>query len=231
MKFTTFDRQITELKKFYDEACLKDKKLEEALGGDTQVMTDWWGSVLDGMLDSIKSEFGLAENDDTIDWLFYDCICGNEELTFEDDGIRYIGNTKNVYLSLTGMLDERFGETPKMSEKDDTKPEQNEMHKENSELLDEDNMINKAKKYFEAAGVIVSECTTKDEYLETIRETLNADSFYEDIKELCYDEQLFRICVEDVKLDNNKYNIVIIKLKEEVQELYSDPVQALHNKG
>jgi len=138
MKFATFDKQITELKKFYDEACARDTKIQEALGGDTQVMTDWWSSALDGILDTIKSEFDLPENDDTIDWLFYDCVCNDEEMTFEYEGINYIGNTKNVYLSLTGMLDERFGEqASENKEEAEIVPEQDNLH-----IRDNEKMVN-----------------------------------------------------------------------------------------
>jgi len=109
MKFRVFEKQILELKRFYDEAVLRDEKIQDALGGDTQVMTDWWGSHLDKSLDILKEEFNA--DGDIIDWLFFDCICSNsEETTLTVDGIEYIGNIKNVFLILTNSLDERLGD-------------------------------------------------------------------------------------------------------------------------
>jgi len=123
MKFRVFEKQILELKRFYDEAVLRDEKIQDALGGDTQVMTDWWGSHLDKSLDILKEEFNA--DGDIIDWLFFDCICSNaEETTLTVDDVQYIGNIKNVFLILTNSLDERLGdivieslnETPKAPE-------------------------------------------------------------------------------------------------------------------
>jgi len=229
MKFATFDKQITELKKFYDEACARDAKIQEALGGDTQVMTDWWSSALDGILNTIKLEFDLPKNDDTIDWLFYDCICNDEEMTFECAGINYIGNTKNVYLSLTGMLDERFGEQASENKEEVKVPE----FPEASKALNEtnSNIFDKIKRYFEAAGVTVKECVDEDSTKNIIKKLLKADDLYNDIKQICYDEQLFKICILDVSPYYNDYEVKLIKVKEDIPEIYDDPNQALENKG
>jgi len=109
MKFRVFEKQILELKRFYDEALLRDEKIQDALGGDTQVMTDWWGSHLDKSLDILKEEFNA--DGDIIDWLFFDCLCSNaDETTLTVDGVQYIGNIKNVFLILTNSLDERLGD-------------------------------------------------------------------------------------------------------------------------
>jgi len=225
MKFATFDKQITELKKFYDEACARDTKIQEALGGGTQVMTDWWSSILNGMLDAIKSEFDLPKNDDTIDWLFYDCICNDEEMTFECHGINYIGNTKNVYLSLTGMLDERLGETPLSSEELEVSEVPKASKDTNSDIF------NKIKRYFEAAGVTVKEYTNEDSTKNIIKKLLKTDDLYKDIKQICYDEQLFKVCILDVSPYYNYYEVKLIKAKEGIPEIYDDPKQALENKG
>jgi hypothetical protein len=116
MKFKTFENLLNNCKDLYDAACERDSKLQEVLGGDTAVMTDWWSKYIEDTLKTISLEFNVNPNtDNSVDWLFWDSMLGydtnNGYLNFTIDGINYVGSPKNVYLDLTGMLDERLGDT------------------------------------------------------------------------------------------------------------------------
>lgn len=118
MNYKTFERLLNSCKDLYEEGCARDRRMSDVLGGDTAVMTDWWDVYITNTLDALKEEFN--DKDETIDWLFWESMTNNGEyLDFTVDDVNYIGNPKNVYLELTGMLDERLGETVKTEEQND----------------------------------------------------------------------------------------------------------------
>jgi len=122
MKFKTFESLLQNCLDLYNAGCARDKVLSDAFGGDTNIMTDWWDTFIEETLESIKAE--LNDDSDTIDWLFWDNMTMNNEpeyQTFEVDGVEYIGNPKNIYLELTGMLDEKIGDTVHKDTSDDIK--------------------------------------------------------------------------------------------------------------
>jgi len=110
MKYETFNNLIQNCKELYDEAVKRDKDLEKVIGGDSQIMSDWWSKYIEKTIESIEEEFG--DKDSTVDWLFWESICSSSGyMDFEVDGITYEGNPKNVWMELSGILDERFSKT------------------------------------------------------------------------------------------------------------------------
>jgi len=112
MRFKIFEKSINELLDFYNEASDRDRKLEKALGGDTVVMTDWWDKHLTTSLNIIRYSMRLPEDDDTIDWLFFDVLCSSnpEDYIFTEGDIKYKATIKNIWLNTKGKLDERVGD-------------------------------------------------------------------------------------------------------------------------
>lgn len=112
MKYKTFEGLLQNCLDLYNTGIERDKTLEKAIGGDTQIFTDWWDTFITETINSIKYE--LNDKSDFVDWLFWDNMttgCESKYQSFTVDGIEYVGNSKNIYLELTGMLDERFGKT------------------------------------------------------------------------------------------------------------------------
>jgi len=231
MKYKTFESLLNTCKKLYEDGSKKDEQLTKAFGGDTTILQDWWDNSIVDILNSISNEFGLdTENDNTIDWLFWDSMCGydmnNRYLSFNVDGIEYVGSPKNVYLDLNNMLDERLGITkvnsePKKYEIDkDYKEEKIETHfiqtKEIKDVLNGETVKETPReriiRYFISAGIEVLQKITDFSKETVLSAEINVDNLYDEIKELGYDKQLFRINLLDVKTLNNKYNIDYIKL-------------------
>lgn len=102
MKYKTFKSSLLELKSFYDSASQHDKALQKALGGDTQVHTEWWSEHLDNTIHSISMDFP-EDTESTIEWLFWDVLCGGGG-SFDFDGREYDATIKNVYLHIKGKL-------------------------------------------------------------------------------------------------------------------------------
>jgi hypothetical protein len=104
MKKETFIKTIENIKDFYDATVLQDKKIQEALGGDTQVMTEWHSKYIEKMLEILSEEMG--DTSDTIDWLFWDSVCSmdGEYMTFEIDGNEYLGTPENIWKELKQEL-------------------------------------------------------------------------------------------------------------------------------
>jgi hypothetical protein len=116
LNYKTFKSLLDTCEEIYDISVARDKRLQEALGGDTQIMTDYWDKPIQDILKAISLEFGRdPEQDDLVDWLFWDNMINtnmnNGYLTFDHEGLDYVGSPKNIYLLLTGLLDERLGET------------------------------------------------------------------------------------------------------------------------
>jgi len=115
MKYKTFESLLLNCKELYDEAVKRDKTLQDALGGDTQIMTEWWSKYIEKTIDSIQEEFG--DKNETVDWLFWESMCSSSGyMDFVIDDVTYIGNIENVWMDLTGILDERFGKSISSSE-------------------------------------------------------------------------------------------------------------------
>ena len=109
MKFKTFEALLNNAKDLYETACTRDRQLQDALGGDTQVMTDFWDKHITGILDSIGLEYNLGKEDDTISWLFWDSMCNNDGyMNWEIDGVEYEGSPQNIWLDLENKLTEKY---------------------------------------------------------------------------------------------------------------------------
>jgi len=107
MKFKTFETLLTNCKELYDEAIQKDKDLEKAFGGDSQIMTDWWSNYIENTINILEKEYN--DKTESINWLFWESMCNSDGyMDFENDGVTYEGSPKNIWLELNGMLDERF---------------------------------------------------------------------------------------------------------------------------
>jgi len=61
MNLKTFIKSMENLKEFYEDAVKFDKKIELAFGGDTAIMTDWWGKHLDESLRIIGEDMGMLQ--------------------------------------------------------------------------------------------------------------------------------------------------------------------------
>ena len=123
MKFKSFESLLQNCKNLYDTAQAQDKKIQDALGGDSQVMTAWWESTITETLRII--EVDMNDKHGFVNWLFWENICnqgdqsgdgGNGDSSdnyssfssFWKDDIEYIGNPRNVWLELKGKLNEDF---------------------------------------------------------------------------------------------------------------------------
>jgi len=241
MKFETFEILLNNCKNLYDTACDRDEKLQNVLGGDTQIMTDWWSKYIEETLKAISLEFGRnPDEDDTIDWLFWDSMCNKDGyLNIEIEEINYVGSPKNIYLMLNNMLDERLGETVHedvcadeeyREEKLEThfmqtkEIKDNEENEENSDFQEEFkranglNKINETSKekiirYFQAAGIEVIEEDTNLADEIVLRMDLNPENLFDDIKKIGYEEQLFRINLLGVRTLDGIYHIEFFKIK------------------
>ncbi len=101
MKLKTFKKTILELKLFYEEATLRDKRIEQALGGETVVWTDWWSSHLETGLDILSKD--MNDKNGVIDWLFWESMNNKEKyLEYSVGNYVYEGNPENVWLDLKG---------------------------------------------------------------------------------------------------------------------------------
>lgn len=107
MKFKTFEKLINTAKSIYEELDKKDKNLEEVFGEDSCIMSRETDVFISNILNSIELEYGIVEDDNIIDWLFWENIMSNDSLDLVIDGITYDGSIKNVWLSLEGALDEK----------------------------------------------------------------------------------------------------------------------------
>lgn len=106
MKYETFEGLLNNCKKLYEGSVTRDKKLEEVLGGDTVVRTDWWDQYIEGILKCISDEYGDSED---IDWLFWENMINSKDYNdFIIDDVKYEGSPKNIWLSLENKLDERY---------------------------------------------------------------------------------------------------------------------------
>ena len=105
MKKETFIQTINLIKNFYDEVVTQDKKLEEAIGGDTRIMSDWHSKYMEDMLDILAKE--MNDEGEMVDWLFWESICSySGPSSFEVQGVTYKGTPENVYDYLVKELKE-----------------------------------------------------------------------------------------------------------------------------
>ena len=103
MKLQTFENTILELRDLYNSAVNHDRKLEDALGGDTQVATLWWDDFITNSLHILERD--MSDTKDIIGWLFWDSMDDSTGYnTFTDNDEEYEGSPKNVWLSLKGKL-------------------------------------------------------------------------------------------------------------------------------
>jgi len=107
MKFKTFEALLNNCISLYDNATKRDRKISDAIGGDTEVMSDWWDENLVSILDTIALDMG--DTTETIDWLFWESMLNRDSyMDFVIDDITYEGSPRNVWLDLKGRLDERY---------------------------------------------------------------------------------------------------------------------------
>lgn len=104
MKYITFKKQLELLKDFLNQNQDKEKKLSELFGGDTYISSDDYGFFIEKMLDIIVEEMGDFE--EMIDWLFWDNMMMDKNLTFSINNIEYDCTIKNVWLYLRNTLNE-----------------------------------------------------------------------------------------------------------------------------
>jgi len=103
MKLETFVKLINETKKVYDNSIAQDKKLENALGGDSVVMTEWISEHLEENIKIIAED--MNDTEEWIDWLFWESVCSNSNYSeFEVDGVVYRGTPKNIWKLLKNKL-------------------------------------------------------------------------------------------------------------------------------
>lgn len=103
MKLKTFEDTLLALRGLYDSAVAQDCKLEEALGGDTQIASDWWDNYITDSLHIIERD--LKDETGIVGWLFWDSMSNSDGYcTFKVDGEEYEGSPKNVWLRLKGKL-------------------------------------------------------------------------------------------------------------------------------
>lgn len=106
MKYETFKGLIENAKKLYDDAVKRDKRLEDALGNNSVVITDWWGEYIEEIINIIQKEYN--DDTDSVSWLFWESVCNDKYQDFVIDGAIYEGNPFNVWMDLEGELSERF---------------------------------------------------------------------------------------------------------------------------
>jgi len=112
MRYETFESLLLNCKELYDTACIRDKKLQEALGGDSQIMTDWWSKYIEETINIISKDAG--DKHEVVDWLFWESMCNNDGyISFWEDDIEYEGSPQNVWLDLKGKLNEGFSKNIK----------------------------------------------------------------------------------------------------------------------
>jgi hypothetical protein len=105
MKKETFIATINLIKSFYDEVIEQDKKLEEAIGGDTRIMSDWHSKYMEDMLEILTKE--MDDEGEMVDWLFWESMCSySGPNSFEVEGVSYKGTPENVYDYLVNELKE-----------------------------------------------------------------------------------------------------------------------------
>ena len=103
MKLKTFEKIMNNLKEMYDEGIEYDHKLQEAFGGDTVIMTDWWSTGIEKTLDIISNDMG--DTTGAIDWLFWESMLSTSSpMTFAIDDVDYEGTPENVWLEIKGKL-------------------------------------------------------------------------------------------------------------------------------
>jgi len=102
MKYKTLKSLLKVAKKEYNRSCEFDEKLQNLLGGDSQVLRDVY--TVDAIVKVIIDEY--PESEDFIDWFVYDKYIGNDiekgetfSDTFdsEEPDIEYKVNIKNFY--------------------------------------------------------------------------------------------------------------------------------------
>jgi len=102
MKYKTLKSLLKLAKTEYNRSCEFDEKLQNLLGGDTQVLRD--EEVVDDIVQIIIDEYPKSE--DFIDWFVYDKYVSNDiskgetfSDTFdsEEPDIEYKVNIKNFY--------------------------------------------------------------------------------------------------------------------------------------
>lgn len=198
MKFKTFKGLIEACKSMHDTAIKKDKAIEEALGGETSVMTVDYFTHIDLILNSISNEFNCTE--DTLDWYFWDVVtseCNPEELYFSIDGAKYASTMENIWMDLTGILDERFASEVETEDKEIEQEVQGVQEtQDDSEELDDIKDIDIIKYFLKCANVEILDKPNGE--LQTFEFSLeDKDQLWEDIKEFCYENQVFKIYIEE----------------------------------
>jgi hypothetical protein len=114
MKYKTFEALLNNCNKLYKDAVEQDYKIQDAFGGDTQVMTDWWDASITETLNIISNDMG--DTSEAVDWLFWESMQNDDYMDFEINGITYEGSPRNIWLDLKGKLDERYSKPKELKE-------------------------------------------------------------------------------------------------------------------
>jgi len=113
MKFKTFEALLLNCKALYEAGCAKDRRLTEAFGGDTQIMTEWWDLFISETISTISKDMG--DEHEVVDWLFWESMCNNDGyVSFWEDDVEYLGSPQNVWLDLKGKLNEGYSVPKKL---------------------------------------------------------------------------------------------------------------------
>jgi len=209
MKFKTFEALLNNCKDLYDSACSRDRRLSDALGGDTQVMSDFWDKNIVETLKIIQDEYDTKGND--IEWLFWESMNSNDgTMDFQVDGITYDGTIQNVWMDLEGILDERFA---KKIDKIDSKKNNNEPYQQvfnfefdspikDKDFADDTEFYNYIKFLFECQGIVINEVDNEDDYNFRVIKFETQD-FNAEIKKLIYENDIFSISLHSASLENS----------------------------
>jgi len=85
---------------------IRDNKLTDAFGGESQIITNNSDYIIDAILSSMNAEYNYGN--DLVHNLFWDHIAMDTPGKFKSNGISYDYTIKNVWLELEGLLDETF---------------------------------------------------------------------------------------------------------------------------
>ena len=99
----SFKKLIKETLKFYEDQYKLSKKLEKIFGSDTQIFIEQNEKHIDRMIKIITEAVG--DTGDSVDWLFYEVLMNNDDLSFKVNGKEYKGNIDNIYDLIQGKLD------------------------------------------------------------------------------------------------------------------------------
>ena len=97
MKYETFDYILKSAKSVYDKVNKFENDIEKVFGGDSVIMSDMSGQIVDLILDSILIEYNLnSENQDLLYNFFFEVYIDEDE-----DGIIEVNGKEYDYNSMT----------------------------------------------------------------------------------------------------------------------------------